>query len=258
MSNLSDLESSTDNQKPDDNNLGSGLSSVSSNPTNTGTSTPTNNSTSSVGSSSGSASSSSNGGLQTPTKGSNSNNIEKSFTEEDTDAEIEAMRRRVKEMEEEAAKIEAMQSNVEKTLKPQQVTNGPSVDARSIYVGNVDYSTSPEELQEFFQSCGTVSRITILCDKYTGHPKGYAYVEFKDQEAIVNAMILNETEFKGRPLKISPKRTNIPGLSDYRPRAKPRPPQAVSQSGRSFRRRFSSYNPRPRYRHRRAVYHPYY
>ncbi len=36
----------------------------------------------------------------------------------------------------------------------------------------VDYSTTPEELQEFFSACGTVNRVTILCDKFTGHPKG--------------------------------------------------------------------------------------
>jgi RNA recognition motif-containing protein len=80
--------------------------------------------------------------------------------------------------------------------------SGPDVDARSVYVGNVDYSTTPEELQEFFNSCGIVNRITILCDKFTGHPKGYAYVEFKDVDSVANAMLLNDSEFKGRPLKV--------------------------------------------------------
>lgn len=61
-----------------------------------------------------------------------------------------------------------------------------------------------------------VNRITILVDKFTGHPKGYgvitpasltvvsryAYVEFKDADAINNAMLMNGTEFKGRPLKV--------------------------------------------------------
>lgn len=49
---------------------------------------------------------------------------------------------------------------------------------RSVYVGNVDYGTAPEELQAHFASCGTIDRITILCDKWTGKPKGYAYVMF--------------------------------------------------------------------------------
>ncbi len=41
----------------------------------------------------------------------------------------------------------------------------------------------------------------------------FAYIEFKDVDSISNASLLNETEFKGRLLKISPKRTNIPGFN---------------------------------------------
>jgi polyadenylate-binding protein 2 len=54
----------------------------------------------------------------------------------------------------------------------QQTENKEEIDSRSIYIGNVDYSTTPEELQQHFQSCGTIQRVTILCDKHTGHPKG--------------------------------------------------------------------------------------
>lgn len=54
-----------------------------------------------------------------------------------------------------------------------------------------------------FASCGTINRVTILCDKFTGHPKGYAYVEFAEPELVQNAMLLNETEFKGRAIKVS-------------------------------------------------------
>ncbi|KAJ3340374.1 cytoplasmic RNA-binding protein [Gonapodya sp. JEL0774] len=87
------------------------------------------------------------------------------------------------------------------------------VDARSVYIGNVDYSTTPEDLQAFFQSCGTINRVTILCDKFTGHPKGFAYVEFADQNAVAGALMMNETVFKGRVIKVSAKRTNIPGVT---------------------------------------------
>lgn len=37
----------------------------------------------------------------------------------------------------------------------------------------VDYSGTPEEIQAHFQACGTINRVTIICDKFTGHPKGY-------------------------------------------------------------------------------------
>mmetsp|Transcript_10203 Transcript_10203/g.18396 ORF Transcript_10203/g.18396 Transcript_10203/m.18396 type:complete len:140 (+) Transcript_10203:103-522(+) len=45
-------------------------------------------------------------------------------------------------------------------------------DGHSIYVGQVDYSSTPEELLAHFESCGTVERVTIVCDKFTGRPKG--------------------------------------------------------------------------------------
>lgn len=65
----------------------------------------------------------------------------------------------------------------------------------------VDYGCLPEEVQEHFQDCGTVNRVTILTDFY-GNPKGYAYVEFHEAEAVQNALQLNDTELHGRPLKV--------------------------------------------------------
>ena len=46
-------------------------------------------------------------------------------------------------------------------------------DGRSIYVGNVDYVSTAEELEQHFHGCGSINRVTIQCDKFTGHPKGY-------------------------------------------------------------------------------------
>lgn len=65
----------------------------------------------------------------------------------------------------------------------------------------VDYACTPEEVQQHFQSCGTVNRVTILTDKF-GQPKGFAYVEFVEVEAIQNAVLLNESELHGRQLKV--------------------------------------------------------
>jgi RNA recognition motif-containing protein len=52
------------------------------------------------------------------------------------------------------------------------------IDSRSVFVGNVDFSATAEELQQHFQAAGTINRITILCDKFTGHPKGYTSFRF--------------------------------------------------------------------------------
>ncbi|CAO3599089.1 unnamed protein product [Absidia cylindrospora] len=86
------------------------------------------------------------------------------------------------------------------------------MDSRSIYVGQVDYGTSPEELQNFFQQCGQINRVTILCDKYTGHPKGYGFIEFAEEASANHALSLDQALFRGRQLKVTPKRANVPGM----------------------------------------------
>lgn len=89
---------------------------------------------------------------------------------------------------------------------------GGSVDDSSVHVSQVDYDAKPEELQEHFSSCGTINRVTILVNKFTGKGKGFAYVEFADKEAVENALLLNDSVFKGRELKVAVKRVNTPGL----------------------------------------------
>ncbi|XP_019250269.1 PREDICTED: polyadenylate-binding protein 2-like isoform X2 [Nicotiana attenuata] len=95
--------------------------------------------------------------------------------------------------------------------------NREEVDSRSVFVGNVDYSCTPEEVQQHFQACGTVNRVTIRTNKF-GQPKGYAYIEFLEMEAVQEAILLNESELHGRQLKVSAKRTNLPGMKPYRAR----------------------------------------
>lgn len=70
------------------------------------------------------------------------------------------------------------------------------------YVGQVDYDATPNELQSHFEACGTINRVTILCDKFTGRPKGYAYIEFADLDGAENALTLENSVFKGRNLKV--------------------------------------------------------
>lgn len=83
------------------------------------------------------------------------------------------MKRRVAEMESEAAKLREMQSTLEQQSENIQREDREDVDARSIFVGNVDYGATPEEIQAHFQSAGSINRVTILLDKFTGHPKGW-------------------------------------------------------------------------------------
>uniref|UniRef100_A0A6N2KYD8 RRM domain-containing protein n=1 Tax=Salix viminalis TaxID=40686 RepID=A0A6N2KYD8_SALVM len=154
-----------------------------------------------------------------------SSRAEEDEYQEPNSKDLEDMKRRLKEIEEEAGALREMQAKVEKEMGAVQDSSGASatqaekeeVDARSIYVGNVDYSCTPEEVQQHFQSCGTVNRVTILTDKF-GQPKGFAYVEFIEVDAVQNALILNESELHGRQLKVSAKRTNVPGMKQFRGR----------------------------------------
>ena len=117
------------------------------------------------------------------------------------EAEIAAMKKRVQEMEAEAAKLREMQASLDQQQEGLR-ENKEDIDSRSIFVGNVDYGASPEEIQAHFQSCGNINRVTILLDKFTGHPKGYAYVEFQEPSLVANAIVLNESVFRGRNLKV--------------------------------------------------------
>ncbi|KAI0493955.1 hypothetical protein KFK09_024085 [Dendrobium nobile] len=139
---------------------------------------------------------------------------------------LEDMKKKLKLIEDEAGALREMHTRVENEMGVAQEDQSSAaatqvereeVDSRSIYVGNVDYACTPEEVQQHFQSCGTVNRVTILTDKF-GQPKGFAYVEFVEVEAVQNALLLNESELHSRQLKVSAKRTNIPGLKQYRGR----------------------------------------
>ncbi|KAJ6510028.1 translation protein SH3-like domain-containing protein [Mycena vitilis] len=123
--------------------------------------------------------------------------------------EILLMKQRVAEMEKEAVKLRELQAAAaaESNTADGEDTNMETeedkslADGRSVYVGNVDYSATPEEIQGHFQACGTINRVTILCDKFTGHPKGFAYVEFAEPEHIETALTMDNSLFRGRLIK---------------------------------------------------------
>jgi len=168
-------------------------------------------------------------------------------------AEIAQMKARLSLMEEEAAKLREMTAQAERDQNAAAVLSEDekeAVDSRSIYVGNVDYGSTPEEIQAHFASCGTINRVTILYDKFTG-PKGYAYVEFAEPSLVANAVLLNESMFRGRLLKVTPKRTNIPGMSS-RGRGRGRGSRGRGRGGgyRGGYQGYQGYSPYPRGRGR--------
>lgn len=87
------------------------------------------------------------------------------------------MKRRVARMEEEAAELREVQQNLTEQREELR-EDKEDIDGRSIFVGNVDYSATPEEIQSHFQSCGSINRVTILLDKFTGTAKGFVQPYF--------------------------------------------------------------------------------
>eukprot|EP01013_Petalomonas_cantuscygni_P016136 TRINITY_DN3308_c0_g1_i2.p1 TRINITY_DN3308_c0_g1~~TRINITY_DN3308_c0_g1_i2.p1 ORF type:complete len:152 (+),score=11.71 TRINITY_DN3308_c0_g1_i2:230-685(+) len=78
------------------------------------------------------------------------------------------------------------------------------IDARSVYIGNVDYACKPEELANTFSTCGSVRRVTVCCHP-NGHPKGYAYMETDSPETAERCVALCNTNppvLHGRTLKV--------------------------------------------------------
>lgn len=129
--------------------------------------------------------------------------------------ESNAVKSRMEEMEKEAAKLRELHSQLSKDSN-----NDPSeeerrdIDSRSVYIGNVDYGSTPLELQQHFSSGGVVNRVTIPLNKFTGQPKGFAYLEFADIDGVNKAVAtLDGSTFRDRELKVCAKRTNVPGMS---------------------------------------------
>jgi RNA recognition motif-containing protein len=73
-----------------------------------------------------------------------------------------------------------------------------------IYIGNLSFQTSKETLQEVFEKHGTVQSVSIITDRETGRPRGFAFVEMSsDSEAQAAIRALDGTSLDGRPLKVN-------------------------------------------------------
>ena len=73
--------------------------------------------------------------------------------------------------------------------------------AQKLYVGNLPFSVTEDDLRELFAAHGTVHSINLIADRDTGRPRGFAFVEMDGAEAATEA--LNGHEIDGRALKVS-------------------------------------------------------
>src|SRR5512136_1440970 len=72
-----------------------------------------------------------------------------------------------------------------------------------LYVGNLPYDATEEDLRKLFSEAGTVASASIITDRETGRSKGFGFVEMSTQaEAEKAASLLNGRELRDRPLKV--------------------------------------------------------
>lgn len=95
----------------------------------------------------------------------------------------------------------------------------------TIYVGNLVYDVTPEDLTEVFSEYGTVKRVSLPTDRETGRPRGFGFVEMEsDDQETVAIETLDGADWMGRQMRVN--------------KAKPRENSGRNGSG-SFRKQGS-------------------
>ncbi len=84
-----------------------------------------------------------------------------------------------------------------------------------LYVGNLPFNTTENELQELFAQAGAVQEVTLMQDRFTGKSRGFAFVTMGSEEEAQNAISkLNGQAMEGRPLTVNearPREQRAPG-----------------------------------------------
>ncbi len=81
-----------------------------------------------------------------------------------------------------------------------------------LYVGNLPYNTSEEDLRNLFSQHGNVQSVAVITDRDTGRSKGFGFVEFADDNEAKNAIAgLSGQEFGGRALTVNEARPKTGG-----------------------------------------------
>jgi RNA recognition motif-containing protein len=88
-----------------------------------------------------------------------------------------------------------------KKQKKENSANGKKGEF-GVWVGNLAFSTTEEMLKKFFANCGTITRINLPINKKTKNNKGFAYIDFEDEESMKKAIELSEQTLENRNLLI--------------------------------------------------------
>lgn len=73
----------------------------------------------------------------------------------------------------------------------------------SVYVGNLPFSATEDEVESLFSQHGSVDNVKLISDRDTGRPRGFGFVEMDEAGASAAIEALNGTEMGGRPLRVN-------------------------------------------------------
>jgi len=104
---------------------------------------------------------------------------------------------------------------------------GDPAISNKVFVGNLSFDVTREELIQAFSAAGRVVDAKVPTDRETGRPRGFAFVEFEDDEtALKSISLMNGKDLKGRPLRVNEAENRPPrpgGGGPPRPFGGPRP-----------------------------------
>lgn len=75
--------------------------------------------------------------------------------------------------------------------------------AKRIYIGNLSFQTTEDDLRDLFAQAGPVESVRIITDRSTGRSKGFAFIEMSDDVAAKAIAQFNGKELKGRTLTVN-------------------------------------------------------
>ncbi len=81
---------------------------------------------------------------------------------------------------------------------------------KSIYVGNLSFDTSEEEVRGLFAQYGAVHSVKLVMDRETSRPRGFGFVEMEARDAETAIGELNGASFQGQALRVNEARERIP------------------------------------------------
>ncbi|MDR2125061.1 MAG: RNA-binding protein [Desulfovibrio sp.] len=82
--------------------------------------------------------------------------------------------------------------------------------SKSLYVGNLPWSATEEEIRNLFASHGTVNSVKLISDRETGRARGFGFVEMEDPDAAVAVQALDGASFGGRTLRVNEAQPKAP------------------------------------------------